>query len=110
MFLGAMATQTIEKDVCYVSAYTVAETVWYLWMPSEALCSWLQGGSGDAKDGKRSKGLIVLDNSETSHLSFFNFVEAHVFAAMRRQHHLRLDSVRRALHYVRQQFNVERPL
>lgn len=98
--------QTTEKDVRYAPAYTVAEAARYLRMPAETLRSWLQ----DAGDDKRSNGLIVLDNPETGHLSFLNLVEAHVLAAMRRQHHLRLDSVRRALQYVRQQFHVERPL
>jgi len=37
-------------------------------------------------------------------------VEAHVLAAIRRRHGVKLPKVRAALDYVRKQFQVERPL
>lgn len=44
------------------------------------------------------------------YLSFINLVEAHVLAAIRRRHGVKLPKVRRALDYVRREFHVERPL
>jgi uncharacterized protein (DUF433 family) len=54
--------------------------------------------------------LIHLDDSSGRYLSFINLVEAHILAAIRRNHGVRLSKVRTALDYVRRQFNIERPL
>ena len=43
-------------------------------------------------------------------LTLFNLVEAHVLAAIRRRHGIKLPKVRTALDYVKRQFKVERPL
>jgi uncharacterized protein (DUF433 family) len=54
--------------------------------------------------------LVNLDDPQRKYLSFINLVEAHVLAAIRRRHGVRLPKVRAALDYVRKQFQVERPL
>jgi len=59
---------------------------------------------------KRSSALIRLDDPNRKYLSFINLIEAHVLAAMRRRHGVKLPKVRSALDYVRKQFNVSRPL
>ncbi|MBV9613064.1 MAG: DUF433 domain-containing protein [Acidobacteriaceae bacterium] len=59
---------------------------------------------------KRSRPLIHLDDPAGRHLSFLNLVEAHVLAAIRRNHGVKLPKVRTALDYVRRQFHIERPL
>jgi uncharacterized protein (DUF433 family) len=51
-----------------------------------------------------------LDDPQKHYLSFINIVEAHVLAAIRRRHDIKLPKVRTALDYVRRQFKVERPL
>jgi hypothetical protein len=43
-------------------------------------------------------------------LSFLNLVEAHVLAAIRRQHHVPLPKVRQALVYVSKKMDTHRPL
>ena len=43
-------------------------------------------------------------------MSFINLVEAHVLAAIRRRHGVKLPKVRSALAYVHRQFRVEHPL
>jgi hypothetical protein len=54
--------------------------------------------------------LIHLDDPDKQYLSFINLVEAHVLAAIRRRHGVKLPKVRSALDYVNRQFRVKRPL
>jgi uncharacterized protein (DUF433 family) len=93
------------------SAYTVAEAAHYLRMPDVTLRSWVSGRlypvSGQQR---RSSPVIRLDDPKGRYLSFINLVEAHVLAAIRRRHGVRLPKVRRALHYVRREFDLKRPL
>ena len=60
--------------------------------------------------GQRSRSLIHVDDPKKQYLSFVNLVEAHVLAAIRRRHGVRLPKVRRALDYLQRQFPVEHPL
>jgi uncharacterized protein (DUF433 family) len=93
------------------AAYPVAEAAHYLRMPAETLRSWVVGRLYPvAGQLKRSRPLIHLDDPKTQYLSFINLVEAHVLAAMRRRHGVKLPKVRSALDYVRRQFRIERPL
>jgi uncharacterized protein (DUF433 family) len=92
-------------------AYSAAEAAHYLRMPEETLRSWISGRLYPAGGQlKRSRPLIHLDDPKKQYLSFINLVEAHVLAAIRRRHGIKLPKVRTALDYVRRQFQVERPL
>jgi uncharacterized protein (DUF433 family) len=105
-----MAFKTSE-DPRLLPAYSVAEASHYLRMPEETLRSWVVGRSYPASGQlKRSRPLIHLDDRKRKYLSFVNLVEAHVLAAIRRRHGVKLPKVRNALDYVRQQFQIERPL
>ena len=98
-------------DPRLAAAYTPAEAAHYLRMPRETLRSWVHGRSYSASAGsKRSAAIIHLDDPHGKYLSFINLVEAHVLAAMRRRHGVRLPKVRSALDYVRRQFGVNRQL
>jgi uncharacterized protein (DUF433 family) len=80
-------------------------------MPEETLRNWVVGRLYPvAGQSKRSLPLIHLDDPKRQYLSFINLVEAHVLAAIRRRHGVRLPKVRNALDYVRRQFRIERPL
>ena len=111
MALKRISTSHSSKDPRFLPAYTVAEAAHYLRMPRETLRSWVAGRpypvSGQIK---RSQPVIQLDDPGHTHLSFINLVEAHVLAAIRRHHGVKLPKVRKALDYIRQQFQVERPL
>src|SRR5512138_1609503 len=100
-----------QGDPRLLPAYSVTEAAHYLRMPEETLRSWVAGRfypvSGERR---RSKPLIPWDDPKRQYLSFINLVEAHVLAAIRRRHGVRLPKVRRALDYVRREFNIERPL
>jgi uncharacterized protein (DUF433 family) len=92
-------------------AYSGAEAAHYLRMPEGTLRSWVAGRLYPvAGQSKRSRPLIHLDDPKGQYLSFINLVEAHVLAAIRRRHGVKLPKVRKALDYVRRQFRVERPL
>ena len=92
-------------------AYPVAYAAHLLRMPQETLRSWVVGRLYPVGGQlKRSRPLIHLDDPQRQYLSFINLVEAHVLAAIRRRHGVRLPKVRKALDYVRRQFRIERPL
>lgn len=92
-------------------AYSVAEAAHYLRMPEETLRSWVTGRLYPvAGKSKRSRPLIHLNDPRRQYLSFINLVEAHVLAAIRRRHGVKLPKVRTALDYVRRQFRVDYPL
>jgi len=111
-----MAFKTTETraqtgDHRLAPAYSVGEAAHYLRMPEATLRSWVAGRSYPvAGRSKRSKPLIHLDDPKKQYLSFVNLVEAHVLAAMRRHHGVKLPKVRNALDYVEREFRVERPL
>ena len=105
-----MAFRTSD-DPRLVPAYTVAEAAHYLRMPEGTLRSWIVGRLYPvAGQSKRSRPLVHLDDPKKQYLSFINLVEAHVLAAIRRRHGVKLPKVRNALDYVRRQFRVEHPL
>jgi uncharacterized protein (DUF433 family) len=80
-------------------------------IPLSTLRAWCHG-QGYRSDGKtrRFQPLIRLDGKDRRALSFLNLVEAHVLAAIRRQHHVPLPKVRAALSYVGKKLDIERPL
>jgi uncharacterized protein (DUF433 family) len=92
-------------------AYTVAEAAHYVRMPEVTLRSWVSGRlypvSGQRR---RSLPVIHLDDPGRRYLSFINLVEAHILGAIRRRLGVKLPKVRRALDYVRREFQVARPL
>lgn len=111
-----MAFKTIETcyetgDPRWVPAHSVAEAARYLHMPETTLRSWVVGRRYPVAGAtRRFQPLIHLDDPKKQYLSFLNLVEAHVLAAIRRRHGIRLPKVRRALDYVRRHFSVDHPL
>lgn len=104
-------TRHETDDPRLAPAYPVAEAAGYLRIPEETLRSWVAGRLYPvAGQSKRSQALIHLDDPKHQYLSFINLVEAHVLAAIRRRHGVKLPKVRKALDYVLRQFRVERPL
>ena len=105
-----MAFKT-NNDPRLVPAYSVAEAARYLRMHEATLRSWVVGRLYPAGGHtKRSRPLSHLDDPGKQYLSFINLVEAHVLAAIRRRHGVKLPKVRKALDYIHRQFSAERPL
>ncbi len=84
-------------------AYGFREAARYLRLPLPTLRSWCLGLG-------RVRPVFNLDDPKRQYLSFMNLVEAYILAGMRRQHGVGLPQIRRALDYVREACNVERPL
>ena len=102
---------TRTNDVRKAPAYSVAEAAHYLRMPKETLRTWIAGRFYPVADQlKRSQPLIRWDDPGKQYLSFINLVEAHVLAAIRRHHGVKLPKVRKALDYVKNHLGIERPL
>ncbi len=105
-----MALKTPD-DPRLAPAYSLAEAAHYLRMPEGTLRSWVIGRLYPAEgQSKRSQPLIHLDDSKKQYLSFINLVEAHVLAAIRRRHGVKLPKVRKALNYVHRHFQAGHPL
>jgi uncharacterized protein (DUF433 family) len=106
-----METRYDTGDPRRLPAYSVAEAAHYLRMPEGTLRSWVAGRFYPvAGTTRRSRPLIHLSDPKRQYLSFVNLVEAHVLAAIRRRHGVRLPKVRKALDYLSRQFQVEHPL
>ena len=91
-------------------AYTFVEAAHYLNVPLSTLYAWCKGQTNNVDGKRRFRPVISLDGSSSAGLSFLNLVEAHVLAAIRRDHRIPLQKVRKALEYVQRQLGVQRPL
>jgi len=96
------------SDVRSLPAYSFAEAAHYLNLPATTLRAWCLGQPPG--EPRRFQPVLRLDGRKPSALSFLNLVEAHVLAAIRREHKVSLQSVRRALQYVRDKLGQDRPL
>jgi uncharacterized protein (DUF433 family) len=94
----------ISMDVIRTtSAYSIGEAAHYLNVPLTTLRAWCLGQRG-------FRAVIRLDGKNPGALSFLNLVEAHVLAAIRREHKVPLPAVRKALTYVQDHLDLNRPL
>lgn len=92
-------------------AYSYVEAAHYLNLPPSTLSSWFRGQAYTQDDQVREfRPVIRLDGKAGEGLSFLNLVEAHVLAAIRREHSIPLQKVRKALEYVKRTLGIERPL
>ncbi len=101
-----------SDDPREMPAYGLAEAARYLRIPSTTLRAWTRGqhyrtSSGDARFFAP---VIILPDPDRPLLSFINLVEAHVLDAIRREHEISLQRVRRALRYLERTFDSTHPL
>jgi uncharacterized protein (DUF433 family) len=115
--VGAMKRRTLERlyggpQVLDVPLYSVFEASRYLQIAENTLRSWVAGRAYPLRSGvsRRSEPVIELADPERSRLSFNNLTEAHVLDALRRQYHVELPQIRRAVSYLREQFQTPHPL
>ena len=94
----------ISMDIVRTTAaYSLAEAAHYLNLPLTTLRAWCLGQPG-------FRAVIRLDGKNPWALSFLNLVEGHVLAAIRREHKVPLIAVRKALKYVQDHLELDRPL
>ena len=95
-------------DRRYLPAYSVAEGAHYLGLPTATLRAWSLGQRMGDKPPFRA--ILRLPDAETPILSFVNLVEAHVLSALRREHRVPLQTIRKAIQYLHRQFPSPHPL
>lgn len=92
-------------------AYSIGEAANYLGLNASTLQSWALGRHYPTSGGDRHwPALFVIADAKNRRLSFINLVEANVLAAVRRDHGVKMHSVRSALDFVRRALGVQRPL
>lgn len=100
-----------NHDPRELPAYGLTEAAHYLRIPKATLRSWVLGRYYPIQSGRRFfRPVITLPERNRLLLSFMNLVEAHVLDAIRREHEIPLEKVRRALHYLQNQFPSKHPL
>jgi uncharacterized protein (DUF433 family) len=102
--------RSMGRDPADVPAYTVAEAAALVRVPASTLRSWVHGRSIPTSSGKPRRFAPVIRPADERFLSFTNVVEAHVLAALRREHEIELSNIRSAVRYVETKLGVERPL
>jgi uncharacterized protein (DUF433 family) len=93
-------------------AYGIDEAAVYLQIPRATLRSWVVGRNYPVKGGERAFRPLILPAAEEGGrlLSFFNLVEAHVLAAIRRVHRVDLRAVRNAIDFLDRRYGTSHPL
>jgi len=110
-----IVTRTIDiyggRDPRDVPAYSVVEAAGFLKLPTTTLRQWVQGQVYRTTKGqRRARPVIRIPGGRPPMLTFWSLAEAHVLAAIRREHGVSLQSVRRALEYVARELKHDRPL
>lgn len=94
-------------------AYRSAEVAHILGLPPGTVQAWCFGHDyRHGHDGSRKLFARVIEPADARQrlLSFVNMCELHVLAVIRRHHRVRLQQVRAAVEYMRQQLGEDRPL
>ena len=99
------------KDPRDVTAYSLTEAATYLKIAPSTLRSWVAG-----REYPKQKGagvflpLFIIPQEYPPRLSFNNLVEAYVLRALRTQHGVSIDAVRKAIDFATKSYNVRRLL
>jgi uncharacterized protein (DUF433 family) len=96
------------RDPLDAPTYSLAEAAQILRIPKATVQAWVRGRTYPSSRG-RKRGQPLVDVSDPG-LSFRNLVELHVLGALRRTHRIEMSAVRRALHYLKKQLGIPRPL
>lgn len=98
-------------DPRLLPAYTVQEASHYLRLPEQTLRYWVRGRNYRTRAGlRRSLPVLAVPDRKRCTLSFVNLVEAHLLAAITRDHDVSLQRVRRAVTYLRRALGSDHPL
>jgi uncharacterized protein (DUF433 family) len=99
------------RDPREVPAYGLTEAARYVKLAPATLRSWVRGRSYETSRGTvLFEPLIVPPEGDSSDLSFWNLVEAHVLRALRTEHGVSIQAVRTALDYAEKELEIERLL
>lgn len=100
------------RDPRQIPAYTLFDAARYLHVPERTIRNWAYGYSYATKRrGRQHTPPLIEPESGAAHdFSFFNLVELHVLAALRREHRVHMASIRAAIAYLKRQLGSDRPL
>jgi uncharacterized protein (DUF433 family) len=99
------------RDPRDLPAYSIVEAAGFLRLPPTTLRQWVHGRVYPTRTGKRrTRPMIRIPTGQPPTLTFWNLAEAHVLAAICREHGVRLQSARKALDYVARELGHDRPL
>lgn len=92
-----------RPDPRTLPAYRIGEAAHYVRVPKSTVRWWVSGRDHYGR-------LFEPASKQPLVLSFFNLVELHILAAIRRQHRVPLPKVRRAVDFLSREFKTEHPL
>ena len=100
------------RDPRQIPAYTLFDAARYLHVPARTIQNWACGYpyATKARGRQRTQPLIEAEGGGAHDFSFFNLVELHVLAALRREHGVHMLNIRRAIDYLKKQLESPRPL
>ncbi len=108
-----MARKKIERkqeDVREYPCYSIKDVAEYIGVPERTLRSWISGYAYETRTGShRAQPIIIPADAANNLLSFFNLVEAQVLASTR-ERKISVSRVRRAIEYLRETEDEDRPL
>ncbi|ODS99104.1 MAG: hypothetical protein ABS56_02675 [Lautropia sp. SCN 69-89] len=98
-------------DIRNQPAYGLTEAARYLRLPAATLRTWLVGRAYP-RGGEQATfhPLITPANRQPLLLSFYNLIEAHVLRALRTEHGVALNELRKAISYAEKRLNLHRLL
>jgi uncharacterized protein (DUF433 family) len=98
-------------DTREMPIYGIPLAAHYLRLPYGTLAYWVLGRRYDTDHGRKTAVPVITRPDETRPLlSFFNLVEAHVLRALRKEHGIKLNHIRRALDFLTEKFGKAHPL
>lgn len=98
-------------DVREMPSYRFKEASHYLRIPVATIRAWTLGQDysvGQAK--KRFRPIVKLPGNDPKQLSFLNLCEIHILDAIRKEHEISLQKIRKSLEYLEKDLKIERPL
>lgn len=106
-----MTERAQNRDPRDMVNYTLVESARWLGLVPATLRSWLVGQAYRTRRGlKRARPVVEPASTNPLGLSFWNLVECSTLAAIRKEHYVSLQKVRRALEFVARKLGKRRPL
>lgn len=104
-------TRQLPYDIRREPLYSASEAARFLRLPVSTVRAWAFGqGYRVQQEARRFRPVISTADPKSRRLSFLNLVELLVLAAIRRQHHVSLPQVRRAVDFLRKRYPSDHPL
>jgi uncharacterized protein (DUF433 family) len=100
------------RDPREIPAYDSFHAGHYLRIPENTIRNWAFGRAYPTRADKQrwTKPLIRIADSKQHLLSFVNLLELHVLGALRRDHHVEMRNIRRAIEYLNKKLPSPHPL